>query len=204
MRKAGYASKRKKVKSVTVMTGWLLRCRGWIDSFKGESVCDKYIERFHKKMAYQAGNEDIAAENELFLLRKEAAGIVLAYKEKKKNLNSINMHKTGDSAEVVRENRRNAASFNAIQTELQAMGQKMIEIDETIDHIETVRNIRLANMHSGKEEKIAAYVSGVRRGKIKNYTPPTSRYDDSARHLCKEKHDALEAQMKEIIADQEV
>lgn len=203
MRDTKYTKNAKRVKPVTCMPGWMLKMKGFLDSFKGESVCDKYLERLHKKLASQAGNEDIAAENDLFLLRKEASFLVLKFREQQKKMGAIPADKSGDSVEVIRENRRNGAAYRAARAEMQETVQQMTDIDETINHIETIRNIRIARMESLKEEKIAAYVSGVRCGKIKKYAPPESRYDDTARHLCREKHDALEQQMQLVLKGME-
>ena len=203
MRETKYLKNNNKIKPVTAMPGWMLKVKGWIDSYLGESVCDKYVEGLHKKMACQAGNEDIAAENDLFLLRKEAAFLILEFREQEKRMSAIPSAKAGDSTEVVRENRRNNAAFQTARTDMQELVRKMTELDETISHIETVRNIRISKMQSYKEEKIAAYVAGVRCGALKQYEPAISAYDDSARHVYREKHEALEEQMKFILTYKE-
>ena len=203
MRDTAYTRKAKNIKAVTRMPGWMMKMKGWMDSFKGESVCDKYIERLNKKMASQAAKEDIAAENDLFLLRKEASFLILQFREQQKKMGMIPKDKAGDSVDIIRENRRNGAAYRTARAEMQETVKQMTDIDETINHIETVRNIRIARMETLREEKIAAYVSGVRCGKIKKYSPPESRYDDSARHLCREKHDTLEHQMQLVLKGME-
>ena len=203
MRETKYLKHANKVKSVTAMPCWMLKVKGWIDSYLGESVCDKYVEGLHKKMAYLAGNEDIAAENDLFLLRKEASFLILEFREQQKKMQGIPSEKAGDSTEVVRENRRNHSAFQSARTDMQELVRKMTELDETISHIETVRNIRISKMQSCKEEKITAYTAGVRCGAIKKYEPTVDVYDDSARHLYREKHEMLEEQMNSILAYKE-
>ena len=140
-RQTKYISRSKRnVKKVSNMPSFLLKGKGLIDSFKGEGVCDKNIDRWYKKLAYQAGSEDIAAENDLFLLRKEAGAIVLQYKEKQKKMEEVvsSVPLTNDN---IRESRNSAVTIRTGRSALQ-------EIDETIAYIETIRNIRIDKMHS--------------------------------------------------------
>ena len=86
MRKTKYTTKFNKVNPMTRVPGWMLTIRGWVESYLGENVCDKFIERLYEKMFDQIKDEDMLAEQELVLLRQEAQELIVDYKKYKHTL----------------------------------------------------------------------------------------------------------------------
>lgn len=201
MEMKNYVTEKKKVRSVTWMPGWLLGVIGFIDSEFGEEVCSAHLEKLHIRMARFAAEEDRLTENRLTALRTEAQEIIEKIRMNLDFLEKLPDMKSGDSVEIARENIKIHNEKKLLEEKIFTDRCQLKKLPEIMMHVELDRNIYVNNaLRLNRDEKMKAYVKGVRRGKLPQYKVPEMLYDDSARDLFRKEHEALEAEIYLVLA----
>lgn len=175
------------VKPVTYAPLCCLKFKGKLDSKKGSTVADACIAKYMSKCAANEGREAIMAENILSNDRKEAAVTITVLQEKKTFLNNAPSQNTASDASSIRENRRNSEMIRSAKTAIERCCERLNTINESIINIDTVLDERILKTRKKACQKINAYISGLRAGKLKDYEIELNFCDD-ARLVYHQKH----------------
>lgn len=200
MRNNNYADASKRTKSVTRMPGWILKIKGKFDSRKGKGVCDTYIFRLNKKLTVLESREAILAEKWLFESRRKAALVLTGFAEQKKISEKISDGLETGSVEDIRANRKNTEKRNFAKAGLKNSMENLTIINEQIISVNMILDERINKMRNKAEEKIHAYISGVRSGKLENYEHNAENRDDTAREIYKANHEDLDNRIRKVVA----
>lgn len=168
-----------KICAVTKMPNFLLKIKGKLDSRKGSSVPDAYIDKLKRKCESIENIEVITAENILVGDRKNAAVAVCNIAESQKALENKPAKTEGNSPKAIRENRRRANQISSTESSIKSGHSALINAFQNIVSTETVLKERITNTRKKTSEKINVYVSGVRSWKLKEYSPDFDFLDDA-------------------------
>lgn len=192
----------KKIKQVTRMPNFLLHLKGRWDSRHGDGTCKSRITIFHKKMIFLESQEVIAAENALFPARKEAAIILAALQEQQKKISGNGTPDPGESpaitVDAIRRERRGIREREDAKMAWKDSVERLSVIHETIINVNTILDERINKIRSSASVKIHAYITGIRKGKLKDFDFMAEE-DDSARRIYEKKHQELDRQIAETV-----
>lgn len=199
MKSTSYITKPKTMKSVTFLPCWILTMKGKMDSRKSNGVCDEYIHSLLKKLAVMEAEEVVDVEKALFNVRKEAAAILSELSEKKEELSKIPNCINERSAEVIRNNRKNAEHREEVRKSLKKAFEKLTSLNEQIISVNTVLDERITKRRNNASEKIHAYIVGVKSGDLTDYTFHINEVDDQARQIYLIKHEILDKKIRDMV-----
>lgn len=187
-----YLNNPKKIQPVTRKPDFLLKMIGFIDSFLGQTVCDANITKFYKRGNTIEANEIILAEDVLFPSRKEAAIILTGIFDSQNQIDKSSEIGGCDSIEYTR-------AIRTAKAHLKVFIEKLTLINEIIVNADALMEERLYKTKKKTAEKIHAYITGIRSGKLKSYEAPSVETDDYVQKIYFSKHDSLDNQIREII-----
>lgn len=110
----------KGLKPVTRMPDFLLKFKGRLDSKRGSTIPDAYIDRLKRKCEAIENKEAITAEEILSSDRKSAAIAIYNISEKRKFLDNKPGMKENTSAKAIRENRRRASQISSAEASIES------------------------------------------------------------------------------------
>ncbi len=183
------------------MPAWLLRFKGRWDSRKGEGVCDEFIRRLLKKEAFIETNECLDAEKILKDIREQGASVVIRLSADKAILGTNANVPLGDTPQDIRIGRENFAKRASAVSTAKAALDELTRINETIICVDTILEERIEKIRSHTEEKVHSYVSGVRSGKIPEYSGVDMAFSDKALDIYRTKHAQLDGKICDIVSN---
>ena len=177
--------KRKKSQAVIKRPNWTLYWKGRRDSGKGEGVCNAYISGMYKKLAEKETEEVIQAETILLDARKEAAVLLekAAALEQEKEFSHIS-----DELEKLQAERE-------WKMKTAEICQKLTEINEKIIIENMILDEHLHKLRNHVKVKVNSYITGVRSGKIKDYSSECNP-DNRAREIYINSHGILDVEIR--------
>lgn len=176
-----------RVKRIILAPKWILRVKGWLDSFKGETVPNAYCMRCFKKLEKLQAADATQAENILTNDRTQEASILMKSSVIKVEFArpSVQYEK---SDRGVRECRGDNAKRQYDSDYVKAGVEYLAKSREHINSIELILVERSLRMRKSMLESLYAYCTGVRRGKLKQYDLPSLEDRNEAYDRYREKH----------------
>lgn len=176
-----------RVKRIILAPKWILRVKGWLDSFKGETVPNAFCMRVFKKLEKFQAADATQAENILSPDRKQEACILL--KSSFMTVEAALPPATyEDSDRGVRECREDNAKRQYASEYVKSGVEYLAKTREHINSIELILVERSLRMHKAMLESLYAYCTGVRCGKLKQYDLPSLEDRNEAYDRYREKH----------------
>lgn len=171
----------KRISSVTLMPTFLLGLQGWFDSRKGEeSIPDARVEGMKNKCMAIEKREALLIESRYEPVRKEGARALLMISNCKANESFFPAISDDSSPYAIRSNARNEAKRASVKADAEQAKIKLFDVKESLIHADTVLSERIRRTREKAfKVKIAAYVKGVRKGKIPDYNPDLEIADDA-------------------------
>lgn len=185
-------------KPVTRMPNCLLKFKGKLDSKRGSTVANAYIEKLKRKCETIENIEAITAECILSEDRKRSSVALYSISEKQKFLDNKPGMKDNTSAKAIRENRRTAGQIRSAQALIESGYATLFSAYQNIINIDTVLDERITKNRKKALEKINVYISGVRSGKLKDYQADFKFLND-AYEIYKQKHYEDDERIRKII-----
>lgn len=182
----------KKIGSVTLMPAFLLVLQGRIDSLKGEkSIPDARVEGMKDKCMAIEKREALLIESRYEPVRKEGSKALLDIIQCKSVEASVPANSHDNSPYAIRIHERNAEIRASAKVNSQTAQKKLLDVKESLLHADTVLSERIRKTREkALQVKIAAYVKGVRKGKIPDYSPDLEMSDDAYNiYIIKHKKD---------------
>lgn len=181
-----------RVKRIILAPKWILRVKGWLDSFKGETVPNAYCMRCFKKLEKLQAADATQAENILTNDRTQEASILMKSSVIKVEFArpSVQYEK---SDRGVRECRGDNAKRQYDSDYVKAGVEYLAKSREHINSIELILVERSLRMRKAMLESLYAYCTGVRRGKLKQYDLPSLEDRNEAYDRYREKHSKNDA-----------
>lgn len=173
----------KKIGTVTLMPTFLLGLQGWLDSKKGEkSIPDARVEGMLNRCMAIEKREALIIESRYEAVRKEGARALSKISNCKANEAFIPNVSNDGSPYAIRSIARNEAKRAYAKAEAEQAKIKLVEIKESLIHADTVLSERIRRTREkALKVKIAAYVKGIRKGELPDYTPDLEMVDDAYR-----------------------
>lgn len=170
----------KKIKSVTWMPSFMLGFKGWLDSRDGErSVPDAIIEGMKNKCMAIEKREALIIESRYESVRKEGSRALSKITFNKAIEDEI-PEPEDNSPYKIRAAARNEVKRAAAKAEAEQAKLTLLEVKESLVHADTVLSERIRRTREkALMVKIAAYVKGVRKGKLPDYEPDLELKDDA-------------------------
>lgn len=188
----------KGLKPVTRMPNCFLKFKGKLDSKRGSTVADAYIDKLKRKCEAIENVEAITAEGLLSDDRKRSSVAIYSIFEKQKFLDNKPGMKDNTSAKSIRENRRTASQIRSAQSSIESGYTTLFNVYQNIVNIDTVLDERITKNRKKVLEKINVYISGVRSGKLKDYHADFEFLND-AYEIYKQKHSEDDERIRKII-----
>lgn len=188
----------KGLKPVTRMPNCLLKLKGKLDSKRGSTVADAYIEKLKRKCEAIENVEAITAEGILSDDRKGSAVAIYNISEKQKFLDNKPEMKENTSAKTIRENRRMTAQISSAESSIESGYTTLFNVYQNIVSIDTILDERITKNRKKTLEKVNAYISGVRSGKLKDYSVDFEFLND-AYEIYKQKHFEDDEKIRKIV-----
>lgn len=188
----------KGLKPVTKMPNCFLKFKGKLDSKRGSTVADAYIDRLKRKCETIENVEAITAEGILSDDRKRSSAAIYNISEKQKFLDNKPVMKENTSAKAIRENRRTAGQISSAKSSIEAGYTTLFNVYQNIVNIDTVLDERITKNRKKALEKVNVYISGVRSGKLKDYNADFEFLND-AYEIYKQKHLEDDERIRAII-----
>lgn len=190
--------KGKGLKPVTRMPNWLLKFKGKLDSKRGSTVADAYIDKLKCKCESIENVEAITAEGILSDDRKRSSAAIYNISEKQKFLDNKPEMKENTSAKAIRENRRTAGQISSAKSSIESGYTTLFNAYQNIVNIDTVLDERITKNRKKALEKVNVYISGVRSGKLKDYNADFEFLND-AYEIYKQKHSEDDERIRAIV-----
>lgn len=190
--------KGKGLRSVTRIPNCLLKLKGKLDSKRGSTVADAYIDKLKRKCEAIENVEAIAAEGILSDDRKRSSAAIYNISEKQKFLDNKPEMNENTSAKAIRKNRRTAGQISSAQSSIEAGYTTLFNVYQNIVNIDTVLDERITKNRKKTLEKVNVYISGVRSGKLKDYNADFEFLND-AYEIYKQKHSEDDEKIRAII-----
>ncbi len=184
--------------SVTIMPNFLLKFKGKLDSKRGSTVPDAYIDKLKRKCEAIENKEAITAEGILSVDRKSAAVAIYNVSEKRKYLDNKPEIKENTSAKAIRENRRRASQIISAESSIESGYTTLCNVNQNIVNIDTILDERITKTRKKASEKINVYISGVRSGKLKDYSADFEFLND-AYEIYQQKHSEDDDKIRQIV-----
>lgn len=174
MKKAFKHDVGRKIGSVTHMPTFMLGLQGWFDSRKGERLIpDARVEGMKNKCTALEKREALIIESRCEPVRKKGLRALSKIFSCKEYENSIHGKVDDTSPYAIRANARSRAKREEAKTIL-------LEVKESLVHADIVLSERIRKTREKAfKVKIAAYIKGVRKGKIPDYNPNLDLVDDA-------------------------
>lgn len=188
----------KRLKPVTRMPDCLLEFKGKMDSKRGGTVADAYIDKLKRKCEAIENVEAITAEGILSDDRKRSSAAIYNISEKQKFLENKPEMKESTSAKAIRENRRTAGQISSAQSSIESGYTTLLNVYQNIVNIDTVLDERITKNRKKALEKVNVYIAGVRSGKLKDYNADFEFLND-AYEIYKQKHSEDDERIRAII-----
>ena len=188
----------KGLKPVTRMPNWLLKFKGKLDSKRGSTVADAYIDKLKRKCEAIENVEAITAEGILSDDRKRSSIAIYNIFEKQRFLDNKPEIKENTSAKTIRENRRTAGQISSAKSSIESGYTTLFNVYHNIVNIDTVLDERITKNRKKALEKVNVYISGVRSGKLKDYNADFEFLND-AYEIYKQKHSEDDERIRAII-----
>ncbi|WP_294823318.1 hypothetical protein [uncultured Eubacterium sp.] len=188
----------KGLKPVTRMPNWLLKFKGKLDSKRGSTVADAYIDKLKRKCEAIENVEAITAEGILSDDRKRSSIAIYNIFEKQRFLDNKPEIKENTSAKTIRENRRTAGQISSAKSSIESGYTTLFNVYQNIVNIDTVLDERITKNRKKALEKVNVYISGVRSGKLKDYNADFEFLND-AYEIYKQKHSEDDERIRAII-----
>lgn len=188
----------KGLKPVTRMPNWLLKFKGKLDSKRGSTVADAYIDKLKRKCEAIENVEAITAEGILSDDRKRSSIAIYNIFEKQRFLDNKPEIKENTSAKTIRENRRTAGQISSAKSSIESGYTTLFNVYQSIVNIDTVLDERITKNRKKALEKVNVYISGVRSGKLKDYNADFEFLND-AYEIYKQKHSEDDERIRAII-----
>lgn len=176
-----------RVKRIILAPKWILRVKGWLDSFKGETVPNAYCMRCFKKLEKLQAADATHAENILTNDRTQEASILMKSSViKVESAHPPVQYEKSDRG--VRECRGDNAKRQYDSDYVKSGVEYLAKSREHINSIELILVERSLRMRKSMLESLYAYCTGVRRGKLKQYDLPSLEDRNEAYDRYREKH----------------
>lgn len=188
----------KGLKPVTRMPNCLLKIKGKLDSKRGSTVADAYIEKLKRKCESIENVEAITAESILSDDRKHSAVAIYNISANQKFLDNKPKMKENTSAKAIRENRRTTSSISSAESLIESGYTTLFNVYQDIVNIDTILDERITKNRKKALEKVNVYISGVRSGKLKDYNADFEFLND-AYEIYKKKHFEDDEKIRTII-----
>lgn len=188
----------KGLKPVTRMPNWLLKFKGKLDSKRGSTVADAYIDKLKRKCEAIENVEAITAEGILSDDRKRSSIAIYNIFEKQRFLDNRPEIKENTSAKTIRENRRTTGQISSAKSSIESGYTTLFNVYQNIVNIDTVLDERITKNRKKALEKVNVYISGVRSGKLKDYNADFEFLND-AYEIYKQKHSEDDERIRAII-----
>lgn len=198
MKKINKFKNGKGLKPVTRLPNCLLKFKGKLDSKRGSTVADAYIDKLKRKCEAIENVEAITAEGLLSDDRKRSAVAIYNISEKQKFLDNKPGMKDNTSAKAIRENRRTGGQIRSAQSSIESGYTTLFNVYQNIVNIDTVLDERITKNRKKALEKVNVYISGVRSGKLKDYHADFGFLND-AYEIYKQKHFEDDERIRKII-----
>ncbi len=171
----------KRIASVTLMPTFMLGFQGWVDSRKGEkSIPDARVEGLKNRCTAIEKKEVLLIESRYEPVRKAGSKALSKISNCKANECSIPAISDDSSPYSIRSNARNEAKRASVRAEAEQAKIKLLDVKESLIHADTVLSERIRRTREkALKVKIAAYVKGVRKGKLPDYSPDLEMEDDA-------------------------
>lgn len=171
----------KKIGSVTLMPAFMLGIQGFLDSLKGEkAIPDARIEGMKNKCMAIEKKEALIIEKRYESVRKEAVGARSAFLGNLNDVCSPSVKDGDGSPYAIRSKARAEAVRAGKKAEAEQAKIRLLEIRESLVHADIVLKERIGRTREkALNVKIAAYIKGVRKGKIPDYNPDLGLTDDA-------------------------
>lgn len=180
--------KRKKSQAVVKRPNWTLYWKGRRDSGKGEKVCDAYIAVIYKKLAEKETAEVLQTEEILLEERKEAAVLLKKSAALEHEKEFCHISDTLERLQAEREWNRKKAEIR----------QKLTEINEKRISENMILDEHLHKLRSHVKAKVNSYITGIRAGKLKDYSCSECCPDNRAREIYTDSHRILDDKIRRI------
>lgn len=124
--------------------------------------------------------EALLIESRYETIRKEGMNALSKISNCKTNESSIPAISNDSSPYAIRSNYRNEAKRASAKADAEQAKIKLLDVKESLIHADTVLSERIKRTREkALKVKIAAYVKGVRKGKIPDYIPDLEMGDDA-------------------------
>lgn len=190
----------KRIKSVTLIPCCMLTILGWIDALKGQdAIPNAKVAGYLSKCEGRENLEALITESRYEDERKAGAAAIVTISSYNDARNAIPANSSDGSPYSIRENARNAAKRSSLTAEYEQAKAKIIEVNESLIHADTVLCERIRKTREkALNTKIAAYVKGVRK-KIPDYEPTLDLSDD-AYTVYKKKHENGDSAISDAVS----
>ena len=195
-----------KVKTVTRIPDFLLRLKGKIDAFCGETVVDANVARYYDRL-YAIEHEEAAyTEFKLRKVRMKAANCISAINAGKADIASLPSAVEEKHDSDVRANLRNRNAASRIASSISVSRNEIIEAQELIISGKVILEQRIGTIRDLAEAKIRAYVTGVRSNKkLRGYEIKGGSVNNHAMEAYEQGHceldEAIQCAAYEIIKE---
>lgn len=184
-------TKKRRIRRVTLLPGWVLRLKGRIHARYGASVVSAYIGRLLRKLCSLEDREVLETEKALYPTRDTAANCLTTISREANALSQMPDAVPENSDIAIRTNQRNAAAVETHKNTISACTRTITSANELIINGVTILEGRIATMRAKTEEKILQYIAGVRK-KLPDYTFDLNAEENTAVDIYVANHRVLD------------
>lgn len=189
--------KGRKLKKVTIMPDFILRLKGKHDASNSEMIAHAFVCKLQDKCQPLENHEALTAERLLHSFREEAGVLIVKIKDLRKRLATLPETVEEVKATDFRANRRTEASRQNIISEIQADLERLTQIHELINDINTALELRVSKIRNQCSYKIDAYSIGV-KSVATDFTANVN-FNGRAVEKYLEKHQLLDNSISRIV-----
>ncbi len=190
-------TKKRRIRHVTLLPGWVLRLKGRIDARHGVSVVNAYIGRLLKKLCSLEAREALATEKELYVTRETAAICLTTISQEANSLSEMSDAVPETSDIAIRANQRNAAAAEMHRNAVKANIRTITSANELIINGLTNLEERITTMRANAKEKILQYIAGVRK-KLPDFTFDLNVEENTAVDIYAANHSVLDGAISKV------
>lgn len=189
------------VRKVTRLPLVFLRLKGKLDSRKGVTVPEAYTGKLIERCGANENIEALYAEDILYPIRTEGSQLLTILKRDKESLNDMPDAIPGNTPYDIRRNRENSSKRESILSSINNSLTKLPEIEETIINVNSVLDERITKTRRKALATINVYVSGVRSGKLPDFSPAIE-FSEDAKNIYDRKHKTGDERIFKAVAEE--
>lgn len=185
------SKKRKRIRRVCKLPGWILRIKGRLDARNGPPVVNAYIKRLLHRLSSFENREVLWTEDEMHNTRDSAARSLASMKSGKESLASAPAASSGMSARDIRITRIASAEQASLRGSISSARMTVVSANELIIDSNTRVEERVKKMREKTLEKLMFYLHGVRK-KLSDFDCDFTPIENGALEIYMSNHRELD------------